>query len=102
MAPSVPHRRFHERTKVELDGAVGDINESVTCQVVEFGQGGVRVRNGGSFDVADAVELVIPGLGKFQGVVAWKDSNMMGIEFRAPNFEAATLTKLPEAGLDPF
>ena len=95
-------RRTYARTPVEISAVLQDGTVEETCQVLDFGQGGVRVACDENVDISHLVNLEISGLGQFRGTVAWRDAKTMGVSFCPPETEKQVRDKASLVGIDPF
>ena len=100
-------RRVFERTSVNWGATLMTSDVAQACEVTDFSLGGAKIATTGPFSLRDPVSLDVTGVGKFKGTVAWRDGNVVGVNFSiapqqneieldVPNHYAAL------SGLDPF
>lgn len=74
-------RRKHMRSKTFRRSRLTTVRGQCSCRVVDISPDGVKVRLAGPLDTAkrEEVKLFIDGVGEFQGVIAWRRNNDVGI-----------------------
>ena len=79
--PAPNDRQKHLRRSVLVSGRlwVGDI--SIECEVLNFSEGGAKVRLSRPFDAMPRVALEVEGLGRIEGAVSWLNDADMGLSF---------------------
>jgi pilus assembly protein CpaF len=74
-------RRKHLRSKTFRRARLKTARDESSCRVVDISPDGVKVRLAAPLDTATQkeVKLFIDGVGEFQGVIAWRRNNDVGI-----------------------
>ena len=76
-----PDRREHLRRPVLWTGLIEIGDTRARCSIHDISAGGARLTAGPQLRADDRIVLTIEGMREIPGRVAWRDGQMVGIEF---------------------
>jgi hypothetical protein len=88
---SFVEKREHERFHVTVAAEITFGGEGVECSTIDISEGGAKVRF--KTDPFKKVVLSIPPFGEFEGEIAWKDDEYVGIKFHHRHDRMAEIVK---------
>lgn len=74
-------RRRHPRQRILWAGALAADNAEVECVVEDISPGGARLCVEGGPAGPEPLALIVPGIGRFSGTIAWRDAARLGLAF---------------------